>query len=94
MAMVTICVSEATMARSISSLELNFPVPINSRDVNSFPAIISFSIIVNLYRVRHLGYGDLRSSATRLAVTHNVLFVEKIYGEILCKATETLTPLL
>ena len=45
-AIVTISVSEASMARLIMSLEPNFPVPRNSRELNSLPAIINFSIVV------------------------------------------------
>ena len=48
MATVTISVPEARMASSMSWLELNFPVPKNRRDSNSFPAMISFSIVLSI----------------------------------------------
>ena len=45
MATVTISVSDARIASSMSWFELNLPVPRNSLELNSFPAMISFSIV-------------------------------------------------
>jgi energy-converting hydrogenase Eha subunit A len=39
-AIVTISVCDALIAAVIASLELNFPVPRNKREENSFPAIV------------------------------------------------------
>ena len=44
-AVVTISAPEATMARRITSLDGNLPVPMNRREPNSRPAIISLSFI-------------------------------------------------
>ena len=46
MATVTISLPEAKIAFSIKSLDLNLPVPKNKRELNSFPAMTNFSIVL------------------------------------------------
>ena len=48
-AVVTICVFEDLMARPITSFDGNLPVPKKSLELNSFPAIINFSIFMFVF---------------------------------------------
>ena len=63
MATVTISVPDARMACSITSLELNFPVPRKRRELNSRPAITNFSTFQLFYLIIRFMFKIFRVSA-------------------------------
>ena len=75
MATVTISLPEAKIAFSIKSLDLNLPVPKNKRELNSFPAMTNFSIVLYILMYIMIDCFLRMNLSTTSSFDHNYLVV-------------------